>query len=120
MLRIGKGIDRQAVRRAFDQRTYDSFVYEDVLEGGDIRETVAGIREAGNPQDAQPLLAWLASHPNAPEDVLRDLLRQGGREVLLGLALNPKLPEDMMRGLMAHQDEEVRLHANHVVRLKRH
>jgi hypothetical protein len=79
-----------------------------VLDAGDIRETVAGIRDAGTPRDSVPLLAWLASHPNTPEDVLRELGGERRREVLISLAMNRKLPDEMRGALLAHDDEDVR------------
>ena len=112
-LKLHRGIDREAVRRGFERKP-TTVSYRDVLEAEDIRETVAGIREAGSPEEAQPLLVWLASHPNAPLDVLRDLLAQGSRELLMSLCLNPNLPEDMERLLREHPDAEVREHAEQV------
>ena len=112
MLRIGKGIRREAVRRALSRPgAAETVIYEDVLEAGDIRETVAGIRDAGTPRDAVPLLAWFASHPNTPVDVLRELGGEPRREVLISLAMNRKLPDEMRGALMAHDDEDVREHA---------
>lgn len=116
MLKLGRGIDRKAVRRALGGRRRPvTFGYTGVLRASDIREALAGIRDAGSPRWAQPLLAWFASHPNAPLDVLRELFALGGREVLLSLALNPRLPADMKRTLMQHEDAEVRDHAYHVL-----
>jgi hypothetical protein len=122
MLRIGRGVDRRAVRRALLRPGgAETVVYDDVLASRDIRETVAGIRDAGTPSDALPLLAWLASHPNTPEDILRELGRHGTREVLVSLAMNRNLPQDMRRALLDHSDEDVREHANHTFsRTKRH
>ena len=122
MLRIGKGIGRRAVRRAFQKLGgAATVVYDDVLGEEDIRETVAGIRDAGMPRDAAALLAWLASHPNTPEDVLRDLGHEARREVLVSLAMNRNLPRDMRKALLNHADEDVREHANHTFsRTKRH
>jgi hypothetical protein len=122
MLRIGKGVDRRAVRRALQKPGGGAtVVYDDVLDGDDIRETVAGIRDAGMPKDARALLAWLASHPNTPEDVLRDLGRETRREVLVSLAMNRNLPQDMRKALLNHADEDVRDHANHTFsRMKKH
>jgi hypothetical protein len=112
MLRIGKGIRREAVRRALKRPgAAETVIYEDVLDAGDIRETVAGIRDAGTPRDAVPLLAWFASHPNTPEDVLLSLASEPRREVLISLAMNRKLPDQMRAPLMAHDDEDVREHA---------
>jgi hypothetical protein len=121
MLRIGKGVSREAVREAIGRRVPDTVVYEDVLEATDIREAIAGIRAAGKPEGSMPIMAWLAAHVNAPEDVLRDLYGDGGKEILLGLAMNRSLPEDLRQALMRHEDEDVRHHANHVFfRVKRH
>jgi hypothetical protein len=122
MLRIGKGVDRRAVRRALQRPGGGAtVVYDDVLDGDDIRETVAGIRDAGMPKGARALLAWLASHPNTPEDVLRDLGRETRREVLVSLAMNRNLPQDMRKALLNHADEDVRDHANHTFsRMKKH
>ena len=112
MLRIGKGIRRDAVRRALLRPgAAETVIYDDVLDAEDTRETVAGIRDAGTPRDAVPLLAWLASHPNTPEDVLRELGAERRREVLISLAMNQGLPDEMRGALMAHEDEDVREHA---------
>jgi hypothetical protein len=121
MLKIGKGISREAVKQAIGNRMPDTVVYEDVLAAEDIREAVAGVRAAGTPDGSMPILAWLAAHVNAPEDVLRDLYAEGIKEVLLGLAMNRRLPEDLRQVLMQHPDEDVRHHANHLFfRVKRH
>jgi hypothetical protein len=122
MLRIGKGVDRLAVRRALEKPgSAATVVYDDVLAEKDIRETVAGIRDAGMPKDAAALLAWLASHPNTPEDVLRDLAKEPRREILVSLAMNRNLPQDMRKALLNHADEDVREHANHTFsRMKKH
>jgi hypothetical protein len=121
MLKIGKGVTREAVKAAVGRRVPDTIVYEDILESGDIREAIAGLRAAGLPEGSTPILAWLAAHSNAPEDVLRDLYSDGINEVLLGLAMNRSLPEDLRQALMAHANEDVRHHANHVFfKVKRH
>jgi hypothetical protein len=121
MLRIGKGVSREAVRAAIGRRCPDTVVYDDVLEATDIREAIAGVRAAGTPEGSVPILSWLAAHSNAPEDVLRDLFQDGQHEVLLGLAMNRNLPEDLRQALMSHADEDVRHHANHVFfKVKRH
>lgn len=122
MLKLGRGVGRAAVREALAGRRRPSvFIYKGILRARDIRETLAGIRDAGTPRSSLPLLTWLASHPNTPEDVLRDLHARGGREVLMSLALNRNLPSDMRRALLAHEDAEVRDHANHVFsRSRRH
>lgn len=111
MLRIGRGVDRKAVREGLARDGALTVVYDDTLTAEDIREALAGIRDAGLPQDAVALLAWLASHPNAPEDVLRELFELGGRTILVGLALNRKLPEELRRALLEHPDDDVRDHA---------
>ena len=121
MLKIGKGVTREAVKAAIGRRMPETVVYEDVLQAEDIREAVAGVRAAGTPAGSMPILAWLAAHVNAPEDVLRDLYAGGVKEVLLGLSMNRSLPEDLRQTLMQHPDEEVRHHANHVFfHVKRH
>jgi hypothetical protein len=115
MLRIGRGVDRHAVRRALARPgVAETIVYDDILAVGDIRETVAGVLDAGMPREAIPLLAWLASHPNTPEDVLRSLGDIPSRVVLVSLAMNERLPADMRKALLAHTDDDVREHANHV------
>jgi NAD(P)-dependent dehydrogenase (short-subunit alcohol dehydrogenase family) len=121
MIRIGRGIGRKAVRDAVERGDAATVIYDDVLEEQDIRETLAGIRDAGMPRAAVALLAWLASHPNSPEDVLRDLFSHGTREVLVSLAMNRKLPPDLRRFLLDHADEDVRAHANHTfLQIKKH
>jgi hypothetical protein len=115
VLRIGKGIDRRAVRKALSRPgVAETIVYDDVLGVADIRETVAGVLDAGLPADALPLLAWLASHSNTPEDVLRELGAIPSRTILVSLAMNRNLPPDLRRALLDHPDEDVREHANHV------
>jgi hypothetical protein len=114
MLRIGRGVKREAVKEAVAGRVPDTIEYEDVLEAEDIREAVAGLRDAGLPPGSMPLLAWLAAHPNAPEDVLRELMLLRNQEVLIGLAMNRSLPADLRQELMNHPDEEVHHHANEV------
>ena len=121
MLKIGRGVRREAVREAVGRRVPDTIVYDDVLETDDIREAVAGVRAAGMPEGSLPLMAWLAAHPNAPEEVLRDMMKDGRIEVLLGLAMNRNLPADLRQALMQHEHEDVRHHANHVFyKIKRH
>ena len=121
MLRLGRGFGRRAVRDALKARRASTVRYEGVLGAADIREAVAGVRQAGSPRHAIPILAWLASHPNAPEDVLRDLAAHGPREVLMNLCLNTSLPTALRRELLAHPDEEVRRNARHVLgRTRRH
>jgi hypothetical protein len=120
MLRIGRGVDRDAIRRALLRRGgAATVVYDDVLRVRDIREAMAGIRAAGTPGQALPLLAWLASHPNTPLDILRTLGRHESREVLLSLAMNRKLPADLRRRLLRHPDEDVREHASQSARRAR-
>ncbi len=113
MIRIGGGIGRGAVRDAIRRGDATTIVYDDVLEERDIRETLLGIRDAGTPRGATALLAWLASHPNTPEDALRDLFVHGRREVLVSLAMNRRLPEDLRRALLDHDDPDVREYAHH-------
>lgn len=121
MLRLGRGFGRRAVRDALRARRASTVRYEGVLSAEDIREAVAGVRQAGSPRQAVPILAWLASHPNAPHDVLRDLAAHGPREVLLNLSLNASLPADLRRDLLAHPDEEVRRHTRQVLgRTRKH
>jgi hypothetical protein len=121
MLRIGKGVTREAVRQAVGRRMPDTIVYDDVLEAEDIQEAIAGVRAAGTPAGSMPLLAWLAAHPNLPEGDMRALLAEGSVDVLVGLAMNRSLPDDMRKALMEHADEDVRHHANHVFfKVKRH
>ena len=116
-VRIGRGTSRAEVHRALQRARPGMITYEDVLEAEDIREALHGALQAldeGTRGPAAPLLAWLAAHRNAPEDVLRALAEHGGREVLLSLAGNRALPEDLRRSLLAHEDDEVRTWANHV------
>jgi hypothetical protein len=121
MIRIGRGITRGAVRDAVAAGDVSTVVYDDVLGADDIRETLAGIRLAGMPRAATALLGWLASHPNTPEDALRDLFSHGRREVLISLAMNRRLPEDLARALLDHDDPDVREHAHHTFsRQRRH
>ena len=121
MLELGSGWDRRRVRDALLSGRATTIRYQGVLRAEDIREAVAGARDAGSPADALPLLAWLASHPNTPVDVQRDLLAGGPREVCMSLCLNPSLHEDLHRQLLDHEDEELRQHAHHVfARTKRH
>jgi hypothetical protein len=121
MLRIGRGVTRASVKKAVARRVPDTIEYDDVLEGEDIREAVAGLLDAGLPEGAVALLAWLAAHANAPEDVLRELRRLDHRDVLIGLAMNRSLPEDLRKELMNHPDEDVHHYANKVFfKVKRH
>jgi hypothetical protein len=114
MLRLGRRTDRDAVRRAFSGPGPVAIVYEDVLAARDIREALRGVREAGSPAPALPLLAWLATHTNTPEDVLRDLAREGPAQVLLSLCYNRNLPTDVRGLLLDHPDPRVRAHAQHL------
>jgi NAD(P)-dependent dehydrogenase (short-subunit alcohol dehydrogenase family) len=121
VIRIGRGIDRAAVRDAARRGDLSTIIYDDVLEAHDIRETLAGVREAGMPRGATALLGWLASHPSTPEDVLRELFAHGRREVLVSLAMNRDLPADLRQALLEHEDPDVREHASNAQRLgKRH
>jgi len=121
MLELGPGFDRHAVCAALQARRSATIRYRGVLSAEDIREALHGVRDAGSPDEALPLLAWLASHPHAPEDVQRDLLAHGSREVLMSLCLNPNLREDLRRALLDHGDAEVQQHAHHVLsRLRTH
>jgi hypothetical protein len=121
MLRIGKGVSREAIKRALSRGGALTVTYDDILSEQEIREAVAGVREAGSPVEARPLLAWLASHPNAPADILRDLAQGASREILMSLALNQNLPRDLRKALLEHEDEDVRTHANHTFsRTRRH
>jgi len=115
MLRLGRGFNRESIRRSLEREEPLTVTYTDVLEESDIREAVLGIRDAGSPKSTLPILAWLASHPNTPKDILADLGAHGSREILLSLALNPRLPSDLMDFLVNHEDPEVRDHANHVL-----
>lgn len=118
MIRIGRGIGREAVRDAVRRGDVTTVVYDDVLEEVDIRETLAGVREAGMPRDATALLGWLASHPNTPVDVMRELFAHGRREVLVSLAMNRRLPEDLKHALLEHDDPDVSEHARHTFLLR--
>lgn len=121
MIRIGRGVSRQAICEAVSRSGAETVTYDDVLEAADIRETLAGIADAGMPRDAVAILAWLASHPNSPEDVLRDLHAHGTREILVSLAMNRNLPEDIRSCLLEHPDDDVREHASHSFsRLRKH
>jgi len=114
MLDLGPGCDRRRVRDALRSGEALTIRYEGVLSADDIREAVAGVREAGSPKDAVPILVWFASHPNTPEDVQGDLLAGGPREVCQILCLNPRLPEELRRRLLEHPDVELRQHAQDV------
>lgn len=111
MLKIGKGITREAVAKALRRDSGQTVSYQQVLEADDIRATLGGIQDAGSPTACRPLLTWFASHPNTPEDVLRQLASSPAREVLIGLAVNPRLPEDLKLALLEHSDQDVREHA---------
>ncbi len=121
MLELGPGFDRHAVCAALLARRCTTIRYRGVLAADDIREALLGVRAAGSPRAAEALLAWLASHPNAPGDVQRALLDDGPREVRMSLCLNPNLHEDLRRALLSHDDIEVRQHAQHMFsKLRRH
>jgi hypothetical protein len=111
MLRIGRGASRRDIARAF--RDGDGLVvtYDDVLSADDVREAVAGVAAAGHPQEARPLLAWLASHPSTPDDVLLELAERAPREVLVALAMNPRTPRKLQRSLLDSSDEDVASYA---------
>lgn len=112
MLRIGKGVSRADVARALRRSGGLTVTYSDLLSADDIREAVAGVRVAGSPPAAGPLLAWLGSHPATSEDVLRDLAAgTPPREVLIALAVNRRLPADLRQALLESSDEDVREHA---------
>jgi hypothetical protein len=108
VLKIGKGANRTTIRRALERGGALTVSYRNVLRADDIREAMAGIHEAGDPEVALPLLAWLASHPNSPEDVLGDLATCSNRDVLVSLAMNPNLPKTLERSLRRHRDASVR------------
>lgn len=121
MLELGPGFDRHAVCAALLARRGATIRYRGVLGADDIREALLGVRAAGSPRAAEPLLAWLASHPHAPEDVQRTLLADGSREVLMSLCLNPNLHEELRSLLLGHVDVELRQHAHHVfAKLRKH
>lgn len=112
MLRVGRGVTRGEIARALRRSRALTVTYSDVLGADEIREAVAGVRDAGSPVHSGPLLAWFGSHPNTPEDVLHDLAAGAPpREVLIALALNPRLPEVLRPALLGHEDEDVREHA---------
>lgn len=114
MLRIGSGTSRENIARGVRTVRHVTVTYEGVLDAEAIRAAFEGVRDAGTPERIVPLLSWLASHPNAPEDVLRGLARSPRREVLFGLCHNRHLPQDVWAGLLAHDDQAVRETANHV------
>ena len=121
ILKLGKGVGRAAVRKAAAGKRPATFTYTGVLGAKEIRDAVAGIRDSNSPKWSRPLLAWLASHPNTPEDVLRELFELGDRMVLMNLALSRNLPAELKRALLDHEDPDVREHANHVFsKLRRH
>lgn len=107
-VKLGRGSNRQSIRRALARGGALTVSYRDVLEASHIREALAGVHAAGDPAVADPLLAYLASHPNSPEDVLVDLARSKSREILVSLAMNPRLPRRLQRVLERHPDAEVR------------
>jgi len=116
ILKLGKGVTRAAVRRAVGGAGRPAtFLYTGVLQAKEIRDAVAGIRDAGSPRWAVPVLAWMSSHPNTPEDVLRDLYAEGAPEILMCMVLNPRLPADIKAALVRHEDPEVSELARHVL-----
>jgi hypothetical protein len=119
VLKIGRGADRKTIRKALAAGGALTVSYKDVLRAEDIREALAGIHDAGDPETALPLLAWLASHPNSPEDVLKDLATRKDREVLVSLAMNPKLPPAIQRSLKRHRDRSVREQVSHILASRR-
>ncbi len=96
------------------RRGHGSLSYRDVLAPEDARGAWAVVEARGAYRRALPLLAWLASHPSTPEDVLRGLAATDLREVLFSLALNRRLPRDLRARLLAHPDPELQAHAHHV------
>jgi hypothetical protein len=119
VLKIGGGASRQSIRKALARGGPLTVSYKDVLQAEDIREALAGVHEAGDPKIALPLLAWLASHPNSPEDVLRDLFARKDREVLVSLAMNQNLPAPLQRSLKRHKDPWVREQVEHILSRRR-
>ena len=111
MLDLGPGCDRRRVRDALRSGEALTIRYAGVLTADDIREAVAGVREAGSPKDAVPMLAWCATHPNTPEDVQGDLLEAGPLELLQILCLNPRLTPELRKRLLEHPDLELRQQA---------
>ncbi len=121
ILKLGKGVGRAAVKKAVAGKRPATFMYTGVLGPKEIREAVAGIRESRNPKWSRPLLAWLASHPSTPEDVLSELFETGDRMILMNLALSRNLSSELRRALLDHEDADVREHANHVFsKLRKH
>jgi hypothetical protein len=114
ILKLGKGVGRAAVKKAVAGKRPATFMYTGILGPKEIREAVSGILDSKSPKWSRPLLAWLASHPNTPEDVLRDLFELGDRMVLMSLALSQNLPSELKRKLLDHGEADVREHANHV------
>jgi hypothetical protein len=111
VLKIGRGVTRDDVARALRTGAGLTVTYDDVLSAEDVRTTVAGVRDAGSPSDARPLLAWLASHPSTPEDVLRELFEAATPEVLVALAMNRAVPAEIREQLLASANEDVRSYA---------
>jgi hypothetical protein len=108
VLKIGKGASRASIRKTLKRGGAFTVSYKNILEPEDIRETLAGVHEAGDPAAAAPLLAWLASHPNTPADVLMDLSSSKNPEVLVCLAFNRNLPKALEKTLRRHKNREVR------------
>jgi hypothetical protein len=119
VLKIGKGASRASIKRALKRGAPLTVSYKDVLKAEDIREALGGVHDAGDPEVALPLLAWIASHPNAPGDVLSDLATSENHEVLASLAMNPKLPKTLERSLRKHKDPGVRERVAHILASRR-
>jgi hypothetical protein len=119
MLRIGKGATRASIRRALKRGGPFTVSYKNILEPDHIREALAGVHDAGDPDSALPLLAWLASHPNTPGDVLVDLSGSRRPEVLVSLAMNRNLPKPLEKALRRHRNPEVREQVLHILSKRR-
>jgi hypothetical protein len=119
VLKIGKGADRTSIRRALKRGGALTVSYKNVLDPEDIREILTLIHEAGDPETAMPLLAWLASHPNSPADVLKDIATCRNTEVLESLAMNRDLPKAVERSLRRHASAEVRERVAHILSKRR-
>lgn len=118
VLKIGKGESRASIRKTLKRGAVFTVSYKNILEPDDIRETVAGVHDAGDPESAMPLLAWLASHPNTPGDVLSDLASSANAEVVISLAMNSNLSKALERTLRRHKNPAVREQVSHIL-LKR-
>ena len=108
VLKIGKGSSRASIRKALKAGGALTISYKDILEPEDIRVALAGIQDAGTPEEALPLLAWLASHPSTPKDVLTTLSSSRNPEILVSLAMNRNIPKAVERSLRRHRDPELR------------